>query len=138
MLTPKVWWPEAKRQQQMELALLLEKLVTTLWESNKRIRERKCRSRYSMFDFRNERFAIQLNFSQPPKLLDDFKNVKSKVDSYWKNNVVPTAKRTNSQLSPPKLVTTKAVRFAKAEVPQLVNIKPPGMPMQCKDRRIPF
>lgn len=36
-------------------------------------------------------------------------------------------KRRNSQISPPKLVTTKSVRFAKAEVPQLITIKADGM-----------
>lgn len=59
--------------------------------------------------------------------ITNLKEVKSKVDSYWKKNEIPTAKRPNSQLSPPKLVTTKSVRFAKAEVPQLVTIKPQGM-----------
>ncbi|KAG4076372.1 hypothetical protein HA402_005815 [Bradysia odoriphaga] len=58
------------------------------------------------------------------KPLVNLKDVKPKVDSYWKKNEAPTAKRSNSQLSPPKLVTTKSVRFAKAEVPQLVTIKP--------------
>lgn len=59
----------------------------------------------------------------------NLKHVKPKVDSYWKKSDVPAAnvKRSSSQISPPKLVTTKAVRFARAEVPQLITIKPDGM-----------
>lgn len=66
-----------------------------------------------------------LNFSQSLKPTLNLKNVKPKVDSHWKKSEVPAAsfKRRNSQGSPPKLVTTKTVRFAKAEVPQLVTIK---------------
>ncbi|XP_037036542.1 G2/mitotic-specific cyclin-B [Bradysia coprophila] len=71
------------------------------------------------------------------KPLVNLKDVKPKVDSYWKKNEAPTAKRSNSQLSPPKLVTTKSVRFAKAEVPQLVTIKPNAAQTKKTDAAIP-
>lgn len=117
----KCLWREVKVAQQMGPVWHSAKWAIISWKPIWHWRQSKnvvLRLPVSDFNF----FFVQFH-SQGGKFPLNLKDVKPKVDSHWKKNEAPTAKRRSSQTSPPKLVTTKAVRFAKVEVPQIVTIK---------------